>query len=250
MWLNLHVMGPRHKLLLWFLVASETLAYGQTRKREVTDPAALTFIDQMRAIRSHREVESSARPQEPGGKESPSKAPEPESLALTPTPSTSPAPFLMRWHFDHTLGGFDHMKVEDTCIVVYPSGRFRMEKSTRNKGEKLRIRVVENSLNENELHQLRELLDDPMLKASTHQRFGTGYPHEQELTALSVPRGERIQHLSFATYFGFDTKYIGAGIDPDERLVAPLQKWLKSHIEAGKLEALPHASATGCIPPP
>jgi hypothetical protein len=200
LWLNLHVMPPRQKLLLWFVVALEGLASGQSQPREVPDPA----------------------------------------------------PFLMRWHFTHILGGgFPELTVEDTCIVVYPSGLLRMEKSTQRKGDRLRMQAFENSLSENDLQQLQQLLDDPMLKASTHQRFATRRnPREGELTALAIPRDGRIQHLNFASYFGYNTKYIGADLDPDESLVRPLQKWLKSHIEARKLEALPVASATRCVAPP
>jgi hypothetical protein len=240
LWLNLHVMPRRQKLLLWFLVTLETLACGQAQKRDVAVPAALP----------PGEIESSSRPAHKLGEENfPSQDPESESPAPAPASSMSPpAPFLMRWHFSHILGGFYHMKMEDTCILVYPSGRFRMEKGTRSKGERFRMRVFENSLNEDELQQLQELLDDPVLKASTHQKFGTGYPREGELTALAVSRDGRIQQLDFASYFSFDTNIVG--IDPDERLVMPLQEWLKSHIEARKLVALPHAAATRCIPPP
>jgi hypothetical protein len=112
------------------------------------------------------------------------------------------------------------------------------------------MRAFENSLKEDELKQLQELLDDPVLKASTHQKFETGYPREGELTALAVSRDGRIQQLNFASYFDFNTLHIAAGIDPDERLVMPLKKWLTHHVEARKLEELPNASATRCIPPP
>ena len=136
--------------------------------------------------------------------------------------------------------------------MVYSSGRFRMEKSTYSKGEKSRLRAFENSLNENELQQLQELLDDPVLKASKHQTFATRPgPREEEITALAVSRAGRTQQLNFASYFGYDTNnHIGAGLDPDEPLVRPLQKWLKRHVEARKLESVPRATATRCVPPP
>jgi hypothetical protein len=159
------------------------------------------------------------------------------------------APFLMRWHFSHVLGGGRSVTIEDTCIVVYSSGRFRMEKSTHSKGETSGLRAFEDSLNENDLQQLQELLDDPMLKGSAHQRFAISPMREGEVTALAVSREGRTQQLSFASYFRRYDKYIGAGIDPDERLVTPLRKWLQHHIEARKLEALPNASATSCIAP-
>jgi hypothetical protein len=178
---------------------------------------------------------------------SPAKLPELQSpTQTTAAPASRPGLFLMRWQFNHIVDG----AVEDTCVVVYPSGQFRMEKSNQRYREELRVRAFESSLSETDLRQLKELLDEPPLKSSTHQNFPSGKTfREGELTTLAVSRDGGIQQLSFANYFGVPgfVSNISSGTDPEERLVKPLRKWLKSRIETRKLDALPDASATRCI---
>jgi hypothetical protein len=195
-----------------------------------------------------RKLEFSTRLVPKPGGEVPLKAPEPANLTPGTAPSVAqPAPFLMRWQFSHVLGMFPYGTVEDTCIVVYSSGRFRMEKSTQNSRENPKMRAFENSLSESELQQLQELLDEPALRASTHQILRTTKSfREGEVTAVAVSRDGRIQELSFATYFGFASKRGAPSVDLDDRLVRPLQRFLKSHVETRKLDALPDASVTRC----
>jgi hypothetical protein len=197
-----------------------------------------------------RKIEFSSRPaQKLDGEEPPSEAPGPESLSPVPASAmSSPAPFLMRWEFNHIR----NWTMADTCVVVYPSGQFRMEKSSQGHREEFTVRAFESSLSENELRQLQELLDEPMLKASTHQNFATEkFVREAEFTALAVSRDGRTQQLSFANYFTdpalASRLSVGHGADPEERLVKPLRKWLLSHIETRKLDALHDAPATRCI---
>jgi hypothetical protein len=68
----------------------------------------------------------------------------------------------MHRQFNHIAEG----AVEATCIVVYPSGRYRMEKNTQCYHDKLKLRAFEDSLSEMDLKQLQELLDRPELKSS------------------------------------------------------------------------------------
>jgi len=58
--------------------------------------------------------------------------------------------------------------------------------------------------------------------------------------------------LSFASYFGVPgwVSNISSGTDPEERIVAPLRKWLKSHIEGKKTAALENAVPTHCVAGP
>jgi hypothetical protein len=133
-----------------------------------------------------RKIEFRSRPaQKLGGEKSSSKAPEAEDLAPAPASSMSPsAPFLMRWQLSHIA----NRTMTDTCVVIYPSGRFRMEKSSQSYREEFRVRTFESSLGENELRQLQDLLDEPTLKASVHQNFATEkFFREGEFSALAVP---------------------------------------------------------------
>jgi hypothetical protein len=167
------------------------------------------------------------------------------SDGVSATPAGAVPPFLIRWQFNHVAEG----TVKDTCVVVYPGGRFRMERSSQSYRDKLKLSAYEDSLNEEELEQLTQLLDEPTLKASSHQNIPSGKVfREGELTTLSVSRGDRTQQLSFADYFGVPgwVSNVNSGTDPEERVVKPLRKWLKSHVEDKKMGALSNASATRC----
>lgn len=157
--------------------------------------------------------------------------------------------FLVRWRVNHIVQG----NVEDTCIIVYPSGHYRMERSSQSYGEKLKFRAFEDMLNEEQLQQLENLLNEPGLKSSTHRNLPQGKLfREGELTALDVPRDGGVQELSFANYFGVPgwVSNVSSGTDPEERIVAPLRKWLKTHIEAKKSSPVQGAVSTHCVPQP
>lgn len=155
--------------------------------------------------------------------------------------------FLIRWQVEHIIVP----NVEDTCIVVYPSGRYRMEKSTQSYRDKPKVRVFVDFLDHTQLQELQELLDQTELKASTHRNYPGGKTfREGEITTISVDRDGHVQQLGFASYFGVPgwVSNISSGTDPEERLVAPLRKWLKTHIEIRKVGPLKDAMATHCVP--
>jgi hypothetical protein len=195
-------------------------------------------------------IEFSSREAKTQGREpSPSRASNPAGSTPDISPPTSPAPFLMRWHFNDIA----RKTVEDMCVVVYLSGQFRLEKSKQSVGGNLKMRAFEGSLDENDLRQLKELLDEPKLRSSAYQNVSNWRSFtERELTILTIPRDREIQQLRFASYFGVPdlTSNIRFGTDPEEDLVSPLRKWVKSHIESRKLDALPNALATRCIAAP
>lgn len=200
-----------------------------------------------------RKIGFSPRPVEKQNAESPkpssqtgSKNPVSQAEAATPKHPS----FLMRWESNHLTKGL----VEETCVVVYPSGRYRMEKSLRGYSSKHKVRAFEDSLGETDLEQLLALLDLPELKASTHQNLPEGKVFsEGELTTLAIGREGYIQRLNFASYFeqpGVFSSNVSVSTDPEERVVAPLRKWLKTRIETRKVGALQDATATRCVPQP
>ncbi len=193
---------------------------------------------------------SMRQPEPPSAETVPSSRPgdagSPASRTSLPVPPQNL--FLMRWQLNHIAEG----TVEDTCIIVYPAGPYRMEKSTQHYGDKLKVHTFEDSLSDAELQQLRELLDQPTLKASTHENFPAGKVfREGEITTLAVPRGGRIQQLSFASYFAVPgwVSNVSATTDREEKLVAPLRKWLKAHIETRKTP-LADSAPTHCASQP
>jgi len=168
------------------------------------------------------------------------------SSGVAPTGSQE-AMFLMRWNVNHIANG----AVQDTCVVVYPSGRYHMEKSAQGSHEKLKLHTFEDTLQAADLEQLEGLLNEPKLKSSTHRNLAEGKIfREGEMTTLDVPREGHVQQLSFANYFGIPgwVSNVNAGTDPEERIVTPLRKWLDSHIKAKNEAALQNAVPTRCIP--
>ena len=195
-----------------------------------------------------RKIEFSPRPLAKSNAEGPSVSQPVESRDTSSPPTTAASEqnsFLIRWQFNHIAEG----TAQDTCVVVYPSGRYRMEKSSEGYRDKLKVRAFEDSLNETDLKELQDLLERPELKVSTHQNSASGKIfREGELTALAIARDGHLQQLSFASYFGVPgwVSNVNAGTDPEERVVAPLRKWLKTHIETRKVGIVKDAAATHC----
>ena len=89
--------------------------------------------------------------------------------------------FLMRWDVNHIAEG----GVQDTCIVVYISGRYHMEKSTQGYHEKLKLHAFEDTLQAADLEQLEGLLNEAKLKSSIHRNLAEGKMfREGEMTTL------------------------------------------------------------------
>jgi len=157
--------------------------------------------------------------------------------------------FIIRWDVNRIAQGTVH----DTCIVVYPSGLYHMEKSSQGFNEKLKLRAFEDTLRNADLEQLESLLNEPKLKSSTHRNLAEGKVfREGEMTTLDVSREGRVQQLNFASYFGVPgwVSNVSSGTDPEERIVSPLRKWLEAHVKAKKEVPLQNAGPTHCVPQP
>ncbi len=144
-------------------------------------------------------------------------------------------------------------KMERTCVVIYKSGRYRLEKSKQEFGGKMRAEVFRDSLSEAQLQELQGILDAPELRNLHHPTAGAGVTvREGETTDLFIPRGAEIQRLMFATYFGARTQGLGMrdqtriNVDEEVQLLRPLRKWLKQNVEERKVPPAKDAPATNC----
>jgi hypothetical protein len=144
-------------------------------------------------------------------------------------------------------------KMERTCVVVYKTGRYRLEKSKQEFGGKMRAEVFRDSLSEGQLQELQGLLDAPELRDVHHPTAGAGVTvRESETTDLFIPRGAETQRLMFATYFGARTQGLGMrdqtriNVDEEVQLLRPLRKWLKQNVEEKKVPPAKDAAATNC----
>lgn len=158
-------------------------------------------------------------------------------------------PFIMRWSFSHV----SRREIEDTCIIVYRSGLYHMEKAAaENAHDQPRAHAFESALGRTDLKELKTLLNEPNLKATKHYTSAQGRKLleygllEGDFIALEVAREDGVQQLKFADYI----------LDPDEpsvtdaesKLVNPLRRWLQAHVKPSRETALPKAVWTDCAP--
>jgi hypothetical protein len=146
-------------------------------------------------------------------------------------------------------------KVERSCVIVYGTRRYRMEKSKQEFNSSMRTEVFRDSLSDAQMQELRQILDAPELVKLQQRTTSAGVTmREGEVTNLAIPRGKGVQILSFASFFGARTQEKGmrdntrVSVDEDVQLVKPLHKWIKGNIDERKGRAAKDLQATSCIP--
>ena len=189
-----------------------------------------------------------------------------EGPTATSTTQAAKNPYLLRIVEDHYLADTTktasgvwqqniNRKVERTCIILYQSGRYRMEKSRQEFNAPMRTEVHRDSINDTQSQELQQLLNAPDLVKLQHQTAAVGLTiKEGEAINLVIPRGTTTQKLSFASYFGVRTQEVGlrdnlhTGVDAELPIVKPLRNWLKTNIENKKTAVEKNAPSTTCIP--
>jgi len=147
------------------------------------------------------------------------------------------------------------VKVTRVCMVIYDSGRYRMEKSKQMYNAPLQSQIYLDSLSDGQIKNLRSLLDAPEISKLQHSTSnGVGGAREGETVNMAVPRASTTQVLSFASLFGVRTQQAGmkdnlsTGVDEELNNIKPLRKWLKSNVEDKKVPQAKDAASTSCIP--
>jgi hypothetical protein len=164
----------------------------------------------------------------------------------------SAVPYLMLLGRDYYRG----WQVESNCVVVYPDGRYRREKSSQEYLGKIRLQAVEGSLNSTQVGELRTLFDAAELQNMKHDTHRNVASQEADVTWLEVPRQSAVQRLRFAHYFqvrGDRDKpggYSGLqyGVEPDEHVLNPVREWLKNNVDKQKLAPVHDSTPTNCEP--
>jgi hypothetical protein len=130
----------------------------------------------------------------------------------------------------------------DTCLVVFPDGRFHLEQGSVWPVSK--PRVFEDSLTHDSLNSLTTLLVAEELKSLQTTREQVAIAHGETVWAL-IPRGEALQMLIF-------TGVEGSGMQHAKKLptaLEPLLNWFHTTIKGvkqQKLRALKGAKPTSC----
>lgn len=161
-------------------------------------------------------------------------------------------PFLMMMHTQHVNAGF----VENRCLIVYSDGRYHREKSAQRFESAVKIQTFEGTLRNGQLTELESLLSSETIKALQHRNLPNSPFGEAEITTLVIPRGDSVQQLAFSNSFGFAGNPKSPGgmsdnrglVDHEERLIQPLQHWLKENIEHSRVSPITHPQATNCVP--
>jgi hypothetical protein len=172
--------------------------------------------------------------------------------------SNSPNPYVVRIIFDHYEPNADSLtdfKLTRLCTIVYKSGRYRLERSIQEFNAKVRPRVYTNTLDKRQMDTLRNLLDDPRLVALPNRAAPSRITiREGELTSLAIPRGNRLQSLNFAAFFGPHMQEqdirdnLAMAVSADVELTHPIRKWVKQNIEDPKGSQVKDVPSTSCIP--
>jgi hypothetical protein len=165
--------------------------------------------------------------------------------------------YLVRIVVDHYLPADLNFssKVERTCVIVYYTRRYRMERSKQEFNSAMRTEVFRDSLSESQMQELHQLLDAPAL-VNLKQRTAatTTTIREGDVANLAIPRGRDTQVLSFASFFGARTQEKGmrdntrVSVDEDVQVIKPVRKWIRTNIEDRRVPAAKDLPATTCIP--
>jgi hypothetical protein len=159
--------------------------------------------------------------------------------------------YLLTW----SRRSFHAGLTEQSCIIVYTDGRYRMEKSNQHYPGSPTTRAFEAKLSSAQVVDLQSILRSPEL-ANLHHDFDQTRPaSEIEITSLVIPRATTIQRLSFGSYFNVlgNSRQVGGitnlqyRVDQDRNLIRPLDQWLEKTIQNNN-SALTDAKATNCAP--
>jgi hypothetical protein len=177
------------------------------------------------------------------------------SALHTPPPKKD---YLVRMVSSHAA----ERTVQDKCIIVFPDGSYRFEKSSQQVGAKKESQVFEGVMDSEKLHDLGQLLTTPELKSIRQTQSADPFPlrplaKEFLFTTVVIPRDDGLQTLTLTTQFGASvpgrqpTGMTGLGYHIEsEKAIRPLQEWLKKNIEGGKAREIPDALINHCAANP
>jgi len=142
-------------------------------------------------------------------------------------------------------------QADRTCVIVYGTGRYRLEKSNQEVHEPAHARVYLGSLSAQQMQNLRGILDAPDLRSlkEGNPPLDTVFSKGERID-LSIPRLDHVQVLTFMIYLGMadynqDTRYLKVDAS---RILEPLRKWIGENIEKYKGDPLKESITTQCTP--
>ncbi len=152
------------------------------------------------------------------------------------------------------LNSTANLKVARLCAIVYETGRYRLEKSKQEFGSTVQSEIYRDTLEKSQLEDLRKILDNPKLSALPNSATPAIFAKEGELITLAISRGQSVQILGFASFFGARTAEVGmrdntsTAVSADVELTHPIRKWIKQNLEERKVPPQKDVPSTTCAP--
>lgn len=136
---------------------------------------------------------------------------------------------------------FDQMSgMSHTCLLLYPDGRYRMEKTFQGLvGGEIETRVYLDTLPGTDLKALEALLDDPKFEEIKTAPPRSGIVKDVETLSVAIPREHELQNINFEN---------AAERKPYEKTLKPFLNTLKS-IEKRKTPADKSEKPNNCEAP-
>jgi hypothetical protein len=146
-------------------------------------------------------------------------------------------------------------KVTHTCTIVYDSGKYHFEKSTRESGVVVKSEISRDTLDKPQLTGLRELLDNPKLAALPNNATPAFFGREGETTTLAMPRNKTVQTVSVATFAPRNAsadlhEAALSALGTNAGLTNPIRKWVKQNVEDRRSGQSQNSPVTDCVPSP
>jgi hypothetical protein len=126
-----------------------------------------------------------------------------------------------------------------TCMLVFPDGQYRLEKSFQGTSGSPDEHVYLDTLPQPLLAQLSTVVDDPKFQDLKTDQPKGGIIPDMDTLFLSVPRTDRMQNLYFMT---------AQERHPFDKALKPFQNWMKS-IQKRKVTQAKSEKANDCKAP-
>jgi hypothetical protein len=127
-----------------------------------------------------------------------------------------------------------------TCVLVFPDGKYRLEKSfQREQNTAPDSKVFLDTLPETSLKQLQSVLDDPKLAAIKTPEPPSSSVQDLDALGIIVPREHGLQNVNFMT---------AKERKPYKNDLEPFQNWMKD-VDKRKVPQAKQEKANNCVAP-
>jgi hypothetical protein len=133
-----------------------------------------------------------------------------------------------------------YMGMTHTCVLVYPDGRYRFERSFQgNRGGNPETKIYLDTLPEADFKALQAIIDDSQFQQIKTAPLRGGIVNDMDTLSIIVPREHEMQNINFTN---------AADRKPFEKTLKPFQNALKN-LEKRKVAEAKQEKSDNCNPP-